>query len=100
MGVEIVRINSARDYNKLLQDGIILTLRNNERNTPYAHVKHKGKKTGVVVSMEVLKEVNQKDTECFVRRSSFDSNTQWWHETWKFNGHSNTKLLTRIERVN
>tara|TARA_Y100000296_G_C4947694_1_gene144684 strand:+ start:118 stop:420 length:303 start_codon:yes stop_codon:yes gene_type:complete len=100
MGIEIVKINSMRDYAKLLRSGHILTLRNDERDTPYAHVKHKGKKTGIVVRMETIGKVQPRDTSKYVKDSSFDSNTEWWHETWKFNGHSNTKLLTRIERVN
>ena len=100
MGIEIVRINSDRDWRVLMEKGYILTLRNDKRNVPMAHVKHKGTKTGIVVSIESLKTVEKKDTDKYVSDSSFVSNDDWWQETWKFNGHSAKKLLTRIVRVN
>ena len=100
MGIEIIRINSDRDWRALMEKGHILTLRNNERHVPMAHVKHKGTKTGIVVSVESIKTVEKKDTEKYVQNSSFTDNDTWWKETWKFNGHSAKKLLTRIVRVN
>ena len=101
MGIEIIKINSDRDWKALLEKGYILTLRNDERHVPMAHVKHNGKKTGVVVSVDSIEEIiNKKDTERHVPNSSFNDNDSWWRETWKFNGHSSKKLLTRIVRVN
>lgn len=100
MGIEIIRINSDRDWKALLEKGYILTLRNNERHVPMAHVRHNGVKTGIVVSVDSIKRVEKKDTEKYVSNSSFSDNDTWWKETWKFNGHSAKKLLTRIVRVN